>query len=105
MSQFDIYRNPSPESREWAPYIVDLQHEMLSALNTRIVAPLLTASPSGEQVMQRLNPIVCIRGKNYFLSTTEMASIPAKELSEVAGNLSQYRDDLLSAIDLIFTAV
>ncbi len=85
MPQFDYYRNPNPESRKWAPYIVDLQHEMLSTLATRIMAPLIVAGLRREPTMQRLNPLVSVEGRNYFLSTAEMASIPVGELSEAAG--------------------
>lgn len=49
---FDLYRNPNPASREWAPYLVDLQHEMLSGLSTRIMAPLVVAEPSGATAIQ-----------------------------------------------------
>lgn len=105
MAQFDLYENPNPKSRKWAPYIVDLQHEMLSGLATRIMAPLVIAKASGEPTMQRLNPVVSVEGQNYFLSTAEMASVPVKELAEASGNLSLFRDDLIAAVDLLFTAV
>lgn len=105
MPQFDLYRNPNPRSRKWAPYVVDLQHDMLDALATRIMAPLVVCEPSGEPTMRRLNPVVSVDGQNYFLSTSEMASVPIRELSEVAGNLLSYRQALMSAIDLLFTAV
>lgn len=105
MPQFDLYRNPNPESREWAPYLVDLQHHMLSALGTRIMVPLVAAKSSGEPAIQRLNPTVSVEEESYFLSTAEMASVPIRELSGAIGNLSSYRDELLAAVDLLFTAV
>lgn len=105
MPQFDLYRNPNPESREWAPYLVDLQHHMLSALATRIMVPLVAAKPSGGPTIQRLNPTVSVEGQSYFLSTAEMASVPVRELSCATGNLSPYRNELLAAVDLLFTAV
>ena|SRR5690554_5174619 len=103
MPQFDYYANP--QSRDWAPYVVDLQHEMLSSLGTRILAPLVISKPSGQPTMQRLNPVISIEGQEYFLSTTEMASVPLKALAECRGNLSAHRDELLAAVDLLFTAV
>lgn len=51
MAQLDLYRNPNPESRKW---LVDLQHEMLSGLSTRIMAPLVIAESSGTTAIQRL---------------------------------------------------
>jgi len=87
MPQFDYYANPSPQSRERAPYIVDLQHEMLSSLGTRIMAPLVVAKPSGEPTIQRLNPVISIDNQEYFSSTAEMASAPLKEIDACRGNL------------------
>ncbi|MBY8967081.1 CcdB family protein [Algiphilus sp. NNCM1] len=105
MAQFDYYPNPNPQTSAWAPYIVDLQHEMLSSLSTRVMAPLVVSEPFGEPTMQRLNPVLTIEGQEYFLSTAEMASVPVKELSSCCGNLSEHRGELLAAVDLLFTAV
>ena len=103
--QFDYYANPNPQSRDWAPYIVDLQHEMLSALSTRIMAPLVMIEPPNEPTIQRLNPVLPIEDQEYFLSTAELASVPLKELSACRGNLAEYRGELLAAVDLLITAV
>lgn len=105
MAQFDYYANPNSVSCDWAPYIVDLQHEMLSALSTRIMAPLVASNPTAAPAVQRLNPTVVIDDRAYFLSAAEMASVPVKELAGCAGNLSEYRSELLAAVDLLFTAV
>ena len=105
MAQFDYYQNPNPESRGWAPYVVDLQHGMLGVLGTRIMAPLVSLKPSGDTVMKRLNPIISIDGQDYFLSTAEMASIPVSELAEPLGSLVAFRGQILAAVDLIFTAL
>lgn len=105
MPQFDYYANPNPQSREWAPYVVDLQHQMLSSLGTRIMAPLIVSKPTGEPTMQRLNPVISIDDQEYFLSTAEMASVPLRELSSCCGNLSEHRGELLAAVDFLFTTV
>lgn len=105
MAQFDLYQNPNPNSQEQAPYIVDLQHEMLGDLATRVMAPLVASKPSGEPAMQGLNPIVSVEGQSLFLSTSEMAAVPVRELPEPTGNLSAFRDELMAAVDLLFTAV
>ena len=39
MAQFDVYRNPRGTSR--ARYLLDVQHDVLSGLKTRVVVPLL----------------------------------------------------------------
>jgi len=55
--------------------------------------------------LQRLNPVVSIAGKAYFLSAAEMASVPVSELSEAVDNLGQSRDEPIAAVDLLFTAI
>ncbi len=105
MAQFDCYRNPNPQSQEWAPYLVDLQHTMLESLNTRIMAPLVIMKPSEGPSMRRLNPLVTVEGHKCFLSAAEMAAVPVRELAEPITNLSASRDDFLSAVDMLFTAV
>ena len=105
MPQFDLCENPNPRSRDWAPYIIDLQHDMLRSLNTRIMAPLLKSQPRDEPMMQRLNPAISIKGREYFLSTAEMDSVPISELSEVVDSRDAHRDELMAAVDLLFTAV
>lgn len=105
MPQFDLYENPSLQSREWAPYVVDLQHDMLQSLSTRIMAPLLKVQPQDEAMMKRLNPVISFNGNAYFLSAAEMASVPVSEFQAAIGNLKTHRDDLMAAVDLVFTAV
>lgn len=105
MAQFDVYANPDPASRQWAPYIVDLQHDMLDALATRIMAPLLVARTADEPIAERLNPMMEFAGKCYYLSAAEMASVPVSALSKPVGSLSSCRDDLLAAVDMLFTAI
>jgi toxin CcdB len=105
MPQFDYYDNPNPQSRDWAPYIVDLQHEMLNSLGTRVMAPLVISKSSREPTMQKLNPVISIDNQEYFLSTPEIASVPVKELSSCRGNLGEYRGEFLAALDLLFTAI
>jgi len=41
MHQFDVLRNPFPASREWQPFLVALQSDLLArTLDTVVVAPL-----------------------------------------------------------------
>tara|TARA_Y100001001_G_scaffold162539_1_gene189339 strand:+ start:1457 stop:1615 length:159 start_codon:yes stop_codon:yes gene_type:complete len=51
MSRFDIFEN-----EEGAGYLLDVQSDLLSGLNTRVVVPLLPKS-SAPFPAQRLNPV------------------------------------------------
>lgn len=105
MAQLDCYRNPNPESREWAPFLVDLQHGMLSDLRTRVMAPLVLSDPANGLSMSRLNPKIVVEGQECFLSTAEMAAVPLKELESPIGNLADHRAAVLAAVDVLFTAI
>lgn len=43
MPQFDVYRNRNPRSRRSIPYLLDVQSDLLTALSTRVVVPLIKA--------------------------------------------------------------
>lgn len=40
MAALDIHANPEPRTRGAMPYVMELQANLLSDLNTRLVAPL-----------------------------------------------------------------
>lgn len=105
MAQFDYYKNPDGRSRAWAPYIVDLQHDMMNALSTRMMAPVLSREAVGTAVMQGVTPAVEIGGTIYFVSIPEMAAVPVAALGEHQGSITANRRELLGAVDLLFTAV
>lgn len=40
MSQFDVYKNSSKSTQQAFPFILDIRHEHISDIGTRIVLPL-----------------------------------------------------------------
>lgn len=79
--QFTIYRNPGRSTLY--PLLIDVTSDIIGALNTRIVIPLLPVEryPNPEVRPARLNPVLeLIDGKQYALMTHELASIPLKAL-------------------------
>ena len=102
MAQFDILRNP--QSGVY-PLVVDLQHETLARLSTRIVAPMIAVKRYGRKPVTRLNPIARVKNVEYVILVQDLASILASDLGEVVGSLSARRPDLIGALDLMFTGV
>jgi toxin CcdB len=101
MARFDVYRNPHRNER--VPYLLDVQHDLLSHLKTRIVIPLISA----ERVtaMTRLNPVFEIENRKVVMSTTELAGIPIKDIGEPVGSLDGQRSDIIATLDYVFTGV
>jgi toxin CcdB len=102
--QFDIHRNPSLETSQWAPYLLVLQSDLLSDLQTTVVAPLVHAKEFGRPATT-LNPVFDVQGERVVLSVAELAGVSGKQLGERVGSLAARRHEIIAAIDLLFTGI
>ncbi len=71
MARFDVYANP-----DGGGYLLDLQADILSSLNTRMVAPLMTIKEAPTPA-KRLNPTFQIDDETVVMATQFMAAVPA----------------------------
>ena len=102
MAQFDVYLNPNPESKKYAPYLLDVQNDLFDSLTTRVVVPLLTEK--GIRVpANRLNPEFNIEGKTVYMSTAEIAGIPQSAMGKYVCSLSSHRTQIINALDFLIT--
>ncbi len=97
MAQFDVYRNTNSATFATFPYLLDIQNDLLSILQTRVVVPLAT----GITPIKHLNPSFLINNETIIMSTADMASIPLSLCGEVVGNLSDKRDEIIDALDFL----
>lgn len=103
MSQFDVCRNPDPGSNARIPFVVVLQSDFLDAIENHVVAPLRLKSDNSIVPVIRLNPIVNIDGADYLVRVQDLATVPRRMLKTPITNLSAERDNILAALDLLFT--
>jgi toxin CcdB len=103
MSQFDVFRNPDPGSRERIPFVIVLQSDLLGAIENHVVAPLRRKQDSAIVPVLRLNPVVLIEANEYLVRVQDLATVPSRMLREHVANLSSHRDEILAALDLLFT--
>ena len=96
MARFDIFRNEGE-----AGYLLDVQSDLLSGLNTRVVVPLLPRS-SAPSPAQRLNPVFSIEGQELVMATQYMAAVPESELRSGVGRLAEKKDEISAALDMLF---
>ncbi|WP_322996584.1 CcdB family protein [Castellaniella sp.] len=94
MPRFDVYANPGGVG-----YVLDVQADVLEALNTRIVVPLMPANAAPAPA-KRLNPIFRIEAEPYVMVTQFMAAIPRAHLRSPITNLAQHDSEIMAAIDL-----
>ena len=104
MAQFDVHRNPNPETNGIYPFLVALQHDLLGPLETTVVAPMVRdVDPSSP--ITRLNPTFVVEGETVFLSVQEMAGVSRAALGDVVGSVASRRDEIIAALDLLFTGI
>ena len=95
MARFDVYANRGGEG-----FLLDVQADLISRLNTRVVVPLLPldAAPTPAD---RLNPIFEIQGAKVSMATQFMAAVPHSELATRIASLDRESDAILLAIDFL----
>src|SRR5438552_494520 len=102
MAQFDLFRHA--RSRRY-PFLLDLQADLLRDLATRVVAPLAPVKRLGGKPIGRLNPVVAVGGVQYAILFQELAAVPVTAMGEPVGSLRSRRDELIAAVDLLFTGI
>ncbi len=101
--QFDVVANPDAVDAEHRPYLVNLQSDLVSGLRSTVVAPLIPR----EQLTgaRRLNPLVRIEDREYWLATHELFAIERRMLGTTVATIAVERDAVIAALDLVFTGI
>jgi hypothetical protein len=97
MAQYDVHRLPDGR------FVVDMQASSLSALPTRMAAPLVPTD-EGPTPLAHLEPVFVVEGVTCALHVGEMAAVPRRVLSgppvtTLGGDA--YR--VTRAVDFLFT--
>ena len=71
MAQLDYFANTETDTNEIYPFMVDVQDNLLSDLNSRVVIPLTPLINLEESYPKNLCPIFTIEGKGYSLITDQ----------------------------------
>ena len=102
MAQLDVYENPNPATQEEIPYLLDVQTGLLEGLASRVVVPLIKASAMGKAA-QHLNPRFTVGQSEVIMSTAELAGIPTRLLGHKVGSLADRRNEIIAALDFLFS--
>ncbi len=106
MPQFAVHRNRNGATRARYPLLLDVQSDLLEDLRTRVVIPLTPASATTKRTsLQNLTPLCTVEGKEYLLLTPQLAGIAAKELGPAIADLSQDRQTIIDALDMLITGI
>lgn len=98
MARFDVFQFASRS----APLVVDVQADLLGALQTRVVIPLSPLERAEKEALPRLKPILEIAGERYVLMTTDIAALPIRRLGGFVANVETgYRKEITDALDFL----
>jgi toxin CcdB len=83
--------------------VVVVQANILRGSNQRLVIPLVVEREI--KPLDRLNPAFEIEGQRVYLQPLEIAALPASALQKHVANLEEFRYQIISAIDIVFTGI
>lgn len=102
MARFDVYRNNSQQAIA-VPYLLDVQSEVLSGLDTRVVIPLRRRDSFPlARLPDNLMPIVVIEDLECVLETPKLAAVPLRILKAPVASLLADRFKITAALDFLF---
>lgn len=97
-----VYRNPSKQTRARVPFLLVVQADLLSTLDSRAVVPLVAQKYMG-QPLSRLHPRFTVDNQTVVMATADIAAIPTRLLSELVADLTPHRAEILAALDYLIT--
>ena len=99
MARFDVF-----ESASGKDLLLDCQANVLAALNTRIVVPLMrpdrAPTPGG-----RLNPSFEIGEARHIMVTQYAGAVEVGELGRKVTSLERHDREIMNALDFLLTGV
>jgi toxin CcdB len=105
MAQFMVCRNKNPQTRSTIPFLLDVQNDLLSDLETRVVAPLCPVSVMKGKTLGTLMPVLEIEGERFVMLTPQLAGIPKSELGAPVTQAHHYHFEIIAAIDFLLTGI
>lgn len=103
MARFDIYPNPGQSKKSDIPYLLDVQCDLLSELDSRVVVPLRRVDRFDKVVLPKsLAPVFEIEGLTCFMETSKLAAVPVKILKSPVASLSNHHARVTAALDFLF---
>jgi toxin CcdB len=103
IQQFDVIKNPDTTDAKYRPFLVVLQSDLVSGLVSIVVAPPVRRRDM--KGAQRLNPLMKVSGEEFWLATHELFALERRMLRNKVATLATNRDDIIAAINMLFTGI
>lgn len=103
--QFDVFENPSPRMRDFYPYVVDVQSDLLSALPTRLVVPLAVTTLAAHDLPHRLCPVISVNDQPLMLVPFEAAPLDKRLLKAEITSIRERSHEIIAAMDTVLSGI
>lgn len=104
MAQFVVYENGNPASRKRIPYLLDVQSDLIEAMDSRVVVPLLRASLAGRPI-SGLMPRLDVLGELLVMDTGHLAGVPGSVIGKPVEDLGAQRGTIIAALDFLVSGI
>lgn len=105
MAQFIAYQNKNKTTKKTYPYLLDIQSNLLDEVRTTVVIPLTPMATGSNIALSKLCPIFDLEGKKYIAMTQLLAGVDRKSLGKEIYDLSEYRQEIIAAMDFIISGI
>ncbi|MDD2880382.1 MAG: CcdB family protein [Rhodoferax sp.] len=105
MAQYDVYTNPLRQSRQFVPFVVDVQSTLMDQLATRLVLPLSRVGSMMPHLPVNLCPVVSVEGERLTIQPHLAAPVAASLLKNPVTNLHSRASEIASALDAVISGV
>jgi toxin CcdB len=105
MRRFDVFRNPDRASAKFIPFLLIVQSELLHEMPTRVVVPLVVPQSLSGPPAKVLNPEFEIEGQRVVMLSQQLAGIAVQRLKTRVAHLGERGDDILRALDFLFSGI
>jgi toxin CcdB len=97
--QCSVYMNAG-ESESYAPYLLDVQADVLDGLESRVMVPLVRVAEFGRRA-GRLHPVFTVCGEEVVMATHLLAAIRSSGLGRAVDALISQRNEIIGALDVL----
>lgn len=102
MNQFDIYVNPIAKGKKLYPYVCLLQNKLFDDLSSQVIA---FVSCDESIAFDKVSVPINLGSQDYFICMNVLATLENSKLNEFVENVSDSKEDILSAYDILFTGI
>ncbi len=100
--QHDMHLHPTARSRPRFPYVVVIQADLTDG-DERLVAPMMVEiGPVG---LHKGSPLIAAGEQTFRLLVSQMYPLHKRYLRRPVASLASYRDEILHALDWLFTGI